>query len=518
MTRRRATGLVAGLVGAALALGACVSSDEPTPTVAVPGVVPRPVELTPTDGGAFVLDAGTTFSADAELRAAGAALAALVRADTGIEPASATDADIRLSVDPAVTGPDGYRLRIDRDGVQITAVGPPGAFAAVQTLRQLVPLGERGAARRVPAVDVSDHARFAYRGAMLDVARHFFPVADVERYVDDVALLKVNHLHLHLSDDQGWRIAISAWPRLTEVGASTAVDGDPGGFYTQDDYRAIVAYAAARGITIVPELDMPGHTNAALASYPELNPDGRPAKPYTGIEVGFSTLDTSSDTTYRFVADVLEELAALTPGPYLDIGGDEARSTSDEQYAAFVTRVAQIAADTGKTVMGWHEIADAGSLPPGTVAQYWSYVRPETRSLAARLRTFVEDGGRLIMSPADATYLDMKYDSSTPHGLLWARGYTDLEEAYSWDPASIVEGVGDDGLLGVEAPLWTETLRTIEEVESMAFPRLAAIAEIGWTPQADRDLADFTSRLADLGPRWDAAGVAYTPVPEVPWA
>ncbi|MET0789045.1 MAG: family 20 glycosylhydrolase [Cellulomonas sp.] len=503
-----------------LALAACTPPADPGPTPqrVGPSVVPRPVELTAADGEPFRLSAGVAITADPALAQPAAALAELVHDDTGLElGAGGTDAAIRLTVDPTVTGIDGYRLHVDDEGIEIATAGPSGAFTAVQTLRQLVPLGDPGAAREVPAVDVRDHARFAYRGAMLDVARHFFGVEDVERYIDDVALLKVNYLHLHLTDDQGWRIAIGSWPRLTEVGAANAVDGDPGGFYTQDDYRAIVAYATQRGMTIVPEIDLPGHTNAALASYAELNPDGKAVPAYSGIDVGFSTLDPASETTYRFVADVLGEVAALTPGPYLHIGGDESRATTDEEYAAFVNRAAQIAADTGKTVVGWHEIADAGPLPPGTVGQYWSYVRPETRALAERLREFVDGGGRLIMSPADVAYLDMKYDASTPHGLQWARGFTDVAEAYGWDPATILDSPRADALLGVEAPLWTETLRTIEEVESMAFPRLAAIAEIGWTPQQDRDLDDFEVRLSVLGQRWDAAGVAFTKVEYVPW-
>ncbi len=520
MTRWRAVaGWGAFLAGAVVLVTACTPAADPLPSALdALAVVPRPVELTAAGGDPFVLDAGTTVEADPALAAPAAALVELLHDDTGVDLAvGSADADVRLVVDSTVTGFDGYRLHVDHDGVEIAAAGPGGAFAAVQTLRQLIPLGDPRTAREVPAVDVRDHARFAYRGAMLDVARHFFSVEDVERYVDDVALLKVNHLHLHLTDDQGWRIAIGSWPRLTEIGAANAVDGDPGGFYTQDDYRQIVAHAAARGVTIVPEVDMPGHTNAALASYAELNPDGEAAPAYSGIEVGFSTLDPASETTYRFVADVLGEIAALTPGPYLHIGGDESSATTDEEYAAFVQRAAQIAAGTGKTVVGWHEIADAGPLPPGTVAQYWSYVVPETKGLAQRMRSFVDGGGRLIMSPADATYLDMKYDPSSPHGLMWARGYTDLAEAYAWDPADVVDGVGDDGILGVEAPLWTETLRTVDDVESMAFPRLAAIAEIGWTPQGDREIDDLEARLVVLGERWDAAGVAYTQVPDVAW-
>lgn len=217
------------------------------------------------------------------------------------------------------------------------------------------------------------------------------------------------------------------------------------------------------------------------------------------------------------MTDVLTEVAALTPGPYLHIGGDESDATADDDYANFVQRAAAIAAATDKTVLGWHDIARAGDLPPGTVAQYWSFTRDVPTEVADQMRGFVERGGQIVMSPADVAYLDHKYDDETPRGQQWARGFTDLPEAYAWDPADVLDGVDEDTVIGVEATLFTEKLRTLEEVESMGFPRLAALAEVGWTAQDDRDLTDLQQRLAALGPRWDAAGVTYTQVPEVAW-
>ena len=192
---------------------------------------------------------------------------------------------------------------------------------------------------------------------MLDVARHFFAVEDVLRVIDHLARYKLNHLHLHLTDDQGWRIAVDSWPRLTTVGGATEVGGGPGGHYTKADYRRIVAYAAARHITVVPEIDLPGHTNAALVAYPELAPDKIAPPPYTGTEVGFSYVDPADERTYDFVADVLGEVAALTPGPWLHIGGDEAFKVHGRGYTGFVERVQRIVADLGKTVVGWHQLA-----------------------------------------------------------------------------------------------------------------------------------------------------------------
>jgi hexosaminidase len=357
---------------------------------------------------------------------------------------------------------------------------------------------------------VVDHPRFAYRGAMLDVARHFFTVDQVKRYIDEVAAYKINYLHLHLSDDQGWRIEIDGWPALTGIGASTAVGGGAGGFYTQDDYRAIVAYAASRFITVVPEIDMPGHTNAALSAYPELTCDGKAPAPYTGIEVGFSSFCVSKPRVRDFIDDVFAQLAALTPGPYLHIGGDESKATPEDDYARFVEMAQQVVADHGKTVIGWHEIA-SGKLLPSTVVQFWDPTSESpivTRAAAA--------GAKVIMSPANHAYLDMKYDSSTRLGLQWA-GLVDVKAAYDWDPGAYLPGVDDDAVLGVEAPLWTETITSSDDIDYMVFPRLPAIAELGWSPRATHDVAAFERRLAAQAPHWDARGVRFFRTPEISW-
>ena len=256
--------------------------------------------------------------------------------------------------------------------------------------------------------------------------------------------------------------------------------GDGGGSYTKDDYRRIVEYAAERFITIVPEIDLPGHTNAALSAYPELNCDGVAPAPYEGTEVGFSSLCASperADATDRFLADVTRELAELTPGPWLHLGGDESLSTSRDDYLDLVRRMTQAGAATGKTIIGWHEMGASRELPAGTVGQYWSFVEPEGDA-AELTRSFVEQGGSVILSPADVAYLDMKYvddpQNALGHtlGLDWAKGPTTLDEAYLWEPSSIIPGVDERDILGVEAPIWTETLASISDVEFMAFPRI----------------------------------------------
>ena len=408
-------------------------------------------------------------------------------------------------VDPALP-PEGYAIQLTANGILIRSADDAGEFYARLTLEQL--------GSRPPTGVIEDHPRLPYRGAMLDVARHFFSVSDVKRYIDHIASLKLNHLHLHLSDDQGWRIAIDAYPRLTGIGASTQVGGGGGGFYSKDEYAEIVRYAASRFVTIVPELDMPGHVNAAITAQPELGE--QPAEPYEGIEVGFSSLAIRRESTYAFIETVLRELAAMTPGPYLHLGGDEPLATSDEDYLTFIARATAIGAATGKTIIGWHEMGLSRRLPPGTIGQYWDYrvPRPPADDLT---RSFVEQGGRVIMSPADVAYLDIAYTDDHPLGLCWADGATSLRDAYDWDPADIVPGIGEEQLLGVEAPLWTETLSTIEDVESMAFPRIAALAEIAWSPRGRRDFDDLAARITGLAEQWDRRGIRYHRSPEISW-
>jgi hexosaminidase len=357
---------------------------------------------------------------------------------------------------------------------------------------------------------IRDTPRFAYRGAMLDVARHFFQVDDVKAYIDLLAHYKMNALHLHLTDDQGWRIMINSWPKLATYGGSTQVGGGKGGYYTQEQYADIVAFAQARYITIVPEIDLPGHTNSALASYAELNCDGVAPALYTETNVGFSSLCIDKDLTYQFLDDVIGELAALTPGPYLHIGGDEAHSTPKEDYVKFIEKVQAIVQAHGKQVMGWEEIGQV-KLLPGTLAQYWNTNGPSTPFT----QQAVLQGAKVIVSPADRAYLDMKYDAGTKLGLDWA-GMTDTRASYGWDPAGRLLGVSEENILGVEAPLWSETLITLQDIEFMAFPRILGIAEIGWSP-AGLSWDEYRERLAAQAPRLQALGVNYYPDPEVPW-
>nr|WP_229402478.1 beta-N-acetylhexosaminidase [Micromonospora okii] len=496
-------------------------------------VVPAPEHVAPDPAADFTLpaDAAVRVSPDPAARDVAEQLAALLRPATGY-PLPVADAPLpgdglvlllggptRTDADPApaaALGAEGYRLDVTPDAVRITAATPAGLLHGVQTLRQLLPPAVESTTPvdgrwAVPGGTVVDRPRFPYRGAMLDVARHFFGVADVLRVIDHLSRYKLNHLHLHLTDDQGWRIAVDSRPRLATVGGATQVGGGPGGWYTASDYRRIVSYAARRHITVVPEIDLPGHTNAVLTAHPELAPGGVAPPPYTGIEVGFSYLDPADERVYALAADVLGEVAALTPGPWLHIGGDEALNLPADAYARFVERVQEIVAGTGKTVVGWHQIAPAAHLD-GRVLQWWGAPAEDPAVVAEAVRR----GARLILSPADRAYLDMRYTPETPIGHDWA-GMIEVARAYDWDPGAHLAGVPADAVLGVEAPLWTEWVTSLAEVEFMLFPRLPALAELAWSPRRTHDWADFRERLAGHGPRWSAAGIGFHPSPEVPW-
>jgi hexosaminidase len=531
MSRRAWFARAAALLVAA---GAClvwtVATRSPALAVAsMQNVVPLPASIAPAAGVTYTLpaDAGIfTHAGSAAAADIGTYLAGILRPSTGFAlPVSAAGSGTPTSgisllltgADPSV-GAQGYQLDVTASAVVIRAQAPAGLFAGVQTLHQLLPADVESTSARpgpwtVPGGRIIDHPRFAYRGTMLDVARHFHPVATIKHHIDRIALYKINYLHLHLSDDQGWRIVIDAWPRLATVGGSTQVGGGPGGFYTKAQFSDIVAYAAARYITIVPEIDMPGHTNAALASYAELSCNGVAPPLYTGTDVGFSSLCTSKEVTYTFVNNVLTDLAALTPGPYLHVGGDEANVTTPSQYATFMNRVQPMVPALGKAVMGWHQIgASAVNHSPNRVVQYWGLTTSDSL-----VSTAVSRGAKVVMSPANKAYLDMKYNSSTPLGLSWA-GFIEVQTAYGWDPGAYLSGIPASAILGVEAPLWTETIVTEDHIELMAFPRLPAIAELGWSPWSTHNWDAFKVRLGAQGPRWTVMGIGFYRSPQVPWA
>lgn len=481
-------------------------------TVGFGGLVPKPRDVAPTSG-AFVLAGDTTvhIDGDADARDAVRLLQETVHAVAGI----------RLPVTPRrpgrtcfafVTagayedlGEEGYELRISPSEVTVVAGRHDAFIWAVQTICQLVQLTSACPQHEtdefcMPTGVVRDVPRYEWRGVMLDVARHFFSVADVEAVVDLASAYKLNRVHLHLTDDQGWRLHIRSYPDLTAIGAAAQVGGGPGGYFSQDQYRSICEHAGRRGVTIVPEIDVPGHTNAALASIPALNCDGIAPDLYTGVEVGFSSLCIESHETYRWLDRVIAEVADLTPGPWIHIGADEAHATSWSDHARFVCRAVETVSAHGKVAVGWEE-AGWASLPSDVIVQHWNSPLPVIES--------AKRGARIIMSPASRCYLDLKYDEHSPAGQTWA-GYLDTKRAYDWDPGNLIDGVEDAQVVGVEAPIWTEFITDRTQLERMMLPRLPALAEVGWSNQVDREWADFAARIGGHTPLWDDWGLSWT--------
>ncbi|MGM0946181.1 MAG: beta-N-acetylhexosaminidase [Bacteroidota bacterium] len=519
------------------------SCSQDGPKLSETGLIPLPNQVA--DGsGSFLL----TSEAKIQLQGEDPKLAGIAEyfntslsAASGYRlPVGTDEGSIKFQVEGDNSQDESYELVISESEITIKGKSAAGVFYGVQTLLQAMPVEVFGTAViqeaiQIPAGKIVDSPSYAYRGSMLDVARHFLPMEDVKHYLDQMAHLKLNYLHLHLSDDQGWRIEIKSWPNLTALGGSTQVGGGPGGYFTQAQYQELVQYAADRFITIVPEIDMPGHTNAALASYGDLNPginlpDGdfetitksiekaedefkgsnitrQAAELYTGTEVGFSTLDTDLELTYQFIDDIVREIAAITPGPYFHIGGDESHVTAKDDYVYFIERVQKIVQDHGKTSIGWDEVATS-QLLPGNVAQFWA--------LEENAKLAVGQGNKVLMSPAKKAYLDMQYDSTSRIGLHWA-AYVELDSAYLWDPATYVNGISKSDILGVEAPLWTETVENRVDMEYLVFPRIAALAEVAWSPGSSRNWNDFQDRIKVMGQRWDIQGIGFYKSPLVNW-
>lgn len=392
---------------------------------------------------------------------------------------------IQLIIDEEASelGDEGYKLRVHEDKVIIEANNTKGIFRGVTTLAQLLPDEDR---KSVACMEIEDKPDYPWRGFMIDVARRFRSLEDIKRDIDIMAMYKLNKLHLHLTDDQGWRIQIDSWPRLTGIGGAIECGGGTGGYYTKEDYKEIIRYADERYIDVIPEIDMPGHINAALTAYGELNEDGIPQKPYKGKGVGFSSLSAGKEITYKFIDDVIGEIAQMTPYDFIHIGGDEANKTSKEDYDYFMSRATKIVNKHGKTVIGWNDSERIKELSPGQVLQHWKGDITEAR----------ENLMPMIVSHRRKAYLDSAYhifDSRGHQGTKWLGVNISNETAYNWDPTDYAHR---QQIMGIEAPIWTEYVDNNEEYDYLVFPRLLCIAEIGWTPKGYREWDDFKNRLS----------------------
>jgi hexosaminidase len=498
-------------------------------------LIPQPVTLTPRTGR-FQITARTVIWTDAASARVGRQLARYLEPATGYtvvvrSGGSAPTGAIVLRLDRTLRrlGAEGYTLDVRSDGITARAPELAGLFYAVQTIRQLLPpeifreAPIAGVAWRIPAVSIEDQPRFAWRGAHLDVGRHFMPKEFVKKYIDLLALHKLNTFHWHLTEDQGWRIEIRKYPRLTGIGAwrkesligrqsgqrdttQWRFDGEPhGGFYTQDDAREIVAYAAARFITVVPEIEMPGHALAAIAAYPELGVTGEQ------LEVGkrwgvYSDILNAEPTTVAFMQDVLTEVLEIFPGSFIHIGGDEADKAKwkvspriaqrirelnladeHELQSWFIRQMDSFLAARGRRLIGWDEILEGGLAPKAAVM---SWRGTEGGIAAARA------GHDVVMAPTSHTYLDYYQSRDTAAEPVAIGGFLPLDKVYSFDPMPPdLEPQFAKHVLGGQAQLWTEYMKTPKKVEYMAFPRLTALAEAVWTPIARKDYADYRRRL-----------------------
>ncbi|MEK8128836.1 family 20 glycosylhydrolase [Paenibacillus filicis] len=512
----------------ALLLSANIMSLIPTAASAAtsqPSIFPNPVSYS-VGTGQFLLTrstsiyvAGNSAEETDELFKNGQVLASKLNRSTGyqinvIKSNNPSAGSIYLTTvgGNAAQGNEGYDLNTTSDQVKLTANKPEGVFRGIQTLLQLLPADIEkssivsGVQWVIPNSTISDKPTYEYRGFMLDVARHFFPVDIVKRQIDLASQYKINKFHMHLSDDQGWRIEIKSRPELIEYGSKGQVGGGPGGYYTQEEFKEIVNYAAERYIEVIPEIDMPGHTNAALASIAELNPDGKRKPMRTDTAVGYSTLMARSEITYQFVDDVVREIAAISPSPYFHLGGDESHVTSASDYDYFIGRATAILDKYGKKAIGWDPSDTSSGTTSDTVLQNWNCT--PTTGTAAKAK-----GLKVIVSPAN-TYIDMRYYNNTPLGLAW-RGNVNTAKAYNWNPTDCISGAN---IYGVESTLWSETILTQDQMDYMVYPRLIANAEVGWTPQSNRNWDDFkgrlvnqTSRLQNKGIKFYADPIVWTP-------
>jgi len=516
------------------------------------GLIPQPQRILVGAEDGFTLDAATVIDADEASSGAAAWLRGVLGATTGLPlrdgsgPVNAVtlrvaeDCDVAAD-DRAQIGAEGYRLTVTGDGATVTAASPAGVFYGVQTLRALLPAAAYRRARiadgpwRLPLVRIVDQPRFGWRGVLLDVARHFLPKQDLLRFIDLIALHKLNILHLHLTDDQGWRIEISKYPRLTEVGAwrrqspigdrrHGRYDGRPhGGYYTRDDIREIVAYAAERHVTVVPEIDVPGHAGAAIAAYPWLaNTDvpGRPAEPEVATDWGI--LDhvlNAEPATLDFLHEVFDEVMDLFPARHIGVGGDEcptgpwdasprAQARIEELGLAdadgirhwYVARLAEHLAKRDRVLFGWDEICD-GELPSDAVIASW---RGRDGAITAARR-----GNDVVLCPEDQVYFDYR-QSADPAEPIPVGTVSSLAHVYAFEPVPTELTEAESAhVLGAQCNIWTEHIDSARHIDYMAFPRLAAFAETVWCERASRDYAEFESRLAVHEDRLAALGVEY---------
>ncbi len=494
-------------------------------------VVPLPQEITTAQGESFILDKNTqiVYSGNEQMKRNAEFLAGYIKEKTSFDLTvtdKATGNAITLTTGEAGENAEGYRLTADRSGITVTGATEAGVFYGVQTLRKAIPFSN-GEEVVLPAVEINDYPRFAYRGAHLDVSRHFFNTDSIKRFIDMLALHNINRFHWHLTDDQGWRIEIKKYPKLstvaaerdeTVIGRNTGVyDGVHYGpfFYTQEECRDIIRYAAERHITVIPEIDLPGHMQAAIAAYPEFGCTGGPYEVWKMWGVSDNVLCAGNDATLKFIEDVLEEVIAVFPSEYIHIGGDECPKEQwkkcpkcqarikalgikgDDKHSAemylqsfVISHAEKFLNSKGRQIIGWDEILEGGLAPNATVHSW--------RGIDGGLEA-ARQGHNCIMSPNNFLYFDYyqtKYIDDEP---LCIGGYVPVEKVYSFEPMhESLTPEQQKYIIGVQANLWTEYIPDFKRVEYMELPRMAALCEVQWCKPENKDYEDFKTRLLQL--------------------
>lgn len=505
-------------------------------------IIPEPASLVKKPGQ-FKIDNQTTVSigsSNAKMAKVASYFASMIEATSGhkIQLQKGTEGSIQLEFDDAITNPEAYKLSVNPDKIILSAGDTKGLFYGVQTLRQLLPESieggdvQDGVKWTIPAVEIEDSPRFKYRGMHLDVGRHFFPAEFIKKYIDLIAMHKMNTFHWHLTEDQGWRIEIKKYPKLTEVGAwrdSTLVghlsesprkyDGQRyGGFYTQEEIKEIVAYAADRSVTVIPEIELPGHSSAALTAYPELGDTGGPYRVEHGWGV-FPDIYSPKEETFEFLENVLLEVMELFPSKYIHIGGDEApkdkwkvspiaqeviklEGLEDEHglQSYFIQRMEKFLNKHGRQIIGWDEILEGGLAPNATVMSW----RGEAGGIEA-----AKQHHDVIMTPTGTCYFDY-YQSESPSEPLAIGGYLPVEKVYAYEPVP-EELTAEEAkyILGAQGNVWTEYMKTSDHVEYMILPRMTALSEVLWSPGESRDWEKFLRKLDNQNLRYDALDLNY---------
>ena len=507
-------------------------------------IIPRPQQVNVSNDAPFTLSAKTVISLGTnsqDMKRNANMLASYIEQATGIRPAvgkSKNGAAIVLTIDKNIANAEGYKLDADAKQIRIAGASAAGVFYGIQTLRKSLPLVNGKASKvSVPAVHIADAPRFAYRGTHLDVSRHFVTVDSVRQFIDMLALHNINRFHWHLTDDQGWRIEIKKYPLLTQIGSKRAqtvighnsgkYDGKPyGGFYTQQQIRDIVKYAADRYITIVPEIDLPGHMQAALAAYPDMGCTGGPYEVWQKWGVSDNVLCAGNDKTLTFIDNVLKEITQLFPSKYIHVGGDECPKTqwqkcpkcqarikalnleakdghsAEERLQSYIiTHASNYLKSLGRNTIGWDEILEGG-LAEGATVMSW---RGESGGIAA-----AKQHHDVVMTPNSYLYFDYYQSLDKANEPLAIGGYLPLETVYSYEPMP-KELTADEArhIIGVQANIWTEYMPTFKQMQYMALPRMAALSEVQWSQPALKDYTSFTNRLTEFTHLYDRLGYNY---------